>query len=172
MERYNYLESIKSDIRIYIGENFTEEEIRERLEDRESWEEELNEEKDEDLGKIAGLRGVECLFGTDVIGVALCVHHDEHAACGTGRFGKSAGEIEKTGSIYQIDFDVIPLKACNGALQGRLTFLLLRVIVHDGRAVCHFAETLGGARRVQHGFAQGGFAPSGMTRNRNVAYVV
>ncbi len=127
---------------------------------------------DEDLGKVPGLGGVECLLGTDVIGVALCVHHDEHAACGTSRFGKSAGEIEKTGSIYQIDFDVIPLKACNGALQGRLTFLLLRVIVHDGGTVCHFAEALGGACRVQHGFAQGGFAPSGMTRNRNVAYVV
>lgn len=44
MERYNYLENIKSDIRIYIGENFTEEEIRERLEDRENWEEELNDD--------------------------------------------------------------------------------------------------------------------------------
>ena len=126
---------------------------------------------DEDLGQVADLGGVEGLLGANVIRGALCVHNDEHAARGTCRFGKSAREIEKTGSIYQIDFDVIPLKACNGALQGRLTFLLLRVIVHDGGAVCDLAETLGGACRVQHGFAQSGLTTSGMTRNCNVAYV-
>lgn len=41
---YNYLESIKDDIREYIKENFTSEEISKKLEDREEWENELNDD--------------------------------------------------------------------------------------------------------------------------------
>ena len=40
----NYLESVKEDIRIHIGENYTEEEQKEKIQDRETWEEELNDE--------------------------------------------------------------------------------------------------------------------------------
>lgn len=42
--KYNYLESVKEDIRIHIGENYTEEEQKEKIQDRETWEEELNDE--------------------------------------------------------------------------------------------------------------------------------
>ena len=42
MERYNYMESITADILEYIRTDYTEEEIREKLQDRDAWEEELN----------------------------------------------------------------------------------------------------------------------------------
>jgi hypothetical protein len=41
---YNYNEAIKNDIREYINDNYTSEEIKERLCDRDEWEEELNDE--------------------------------------------------------------------------------------------------------------------------------
>ena len=43
MERYNYMESITKDILEYIHTEYTEEEIKEKLEDRDAWEEELND---------------------------------------------------------------------------------------------------------------------------------
>lgn len=42
--RYDYLEAITEDVREYICENFTEEEITEKLKDRDDWEQELNDE--------------------------------------------------------------------------------------------------------------------------------
>jgi hypothetical protein len=44
MERYNYLEAMKEDIKEYIRDNYTAEEIAERLEDRGEWETELNDD--------------------------------------------------------------------------------------------------------------------------------
>lgn len=44
MERYNYLENMKEDIKEYIKETFTEEEIKEYLEDRSEWENALYDE--------------------------------------------------------------------------------------------------------------------------------
>lgn len=41
---YNYNEAIKSDVLDYIHWNFTEKEISEKLADRESWEQELNDD--------------------------------------------------------------------------------------------------------------------------------
>ena len=43
MERYNYMESIAADVLEYIRTDYTEEEIREKLQDRDAWEEELND---------------------------------------------------------------------------------------------------------------------------------
>ena len=43
MERYNYNEAMREDIRAYIEENYTREEIAEELLDRNEWEDELNE---------------------------------------------------------------------------------------------------------------------------------
>ena len=43
MERYNYMESITADVLEYIRTEYTEEEIKEKLEDRDAWEEELND---------------------------------------------------------------------------------------------------------------------------------
>ena len=43
MERYNYMESITADVLEYIRTTYTEEEIKEKLEDRDAWEEELND---------------------------------------------------------------------------------------------------------------------------------
>lgn len=40
---YNYLKAVKEDVRIYIGEHYSEREQAEKLLDRESWEEELND---------------------------------------------------------------------------------------------------------------------------------
>jgi hypothetical protein len=42
--RYDYLEAITEDVREYIRNNFTEEEITEKLKDRDDWEQELNDE--------------------------------------------------------------------------------------------------------------------------------
>lgn len=39
---YNYREAVKSDILVYIKENYTPEEIREELADRDDWEQSLN----------------------------------------------------------------------------------------------------------------------------------
>ena len=41
---YNYYLAMNDDIRDYIRENYTEEEIRENLENRSTWEEELNDD--------------------------------------------------------------------------------------------------------------------------------
>ena len=41
---YNYEKEIKADVLAAIRDNYTEEEIRERMEDRERWEEELNDD--------------------------------------------------------------------------------------------------------------------------------
>ena len=41
MEKYNYLKSMVADVIDYIRENYTAEEIKERMEDRDAWEEEL-----------------------------------------------------------------------------------------------------------------------------------
>ena len=43
MTNYNYIEAMQADIKKYIGDNFTEEEVLEKLLDREEWEEELND---------------------------------------------------------------------------------------------------------------------------------
>ena len=43
MERYNYNEAMRENIRAYIEENYTREEIAEELLDRSDWEDELNE---------------------------------------------------------------------------------------------------------------------------------
>lgn len=44
MNNYNYLEAITADALDYIRENYTEKEIAEKLEDRDEWEQELNDE--------------------------------------------------------------------------------------------------------------------------------
>lgn len=44
MNNYNYYNAMNEDIRDYIRENYTEEEIREKLEDRDEWETELNDD--------------------------------------------------------------------------------------------------------------------------------
>lgn len=41
---YNYFEAIREDVREYIEENYTAEEIRENLKNREEWEEKLNDD--------------------------------------------------------------------------------------------------------------------------------
>lgn len=41
---YNYFEAIREDVREYIEENYTAEEIRENLKNREEWEEQLNDD--------------------------------------------------------------------------------------------------------------------------------
>ena len=43
MTNYTYIEAMQADIKKYIGDNFTEEEVLEKLLDREAWEEELND---------------------------------------------------------------------------------------------------------------------------------
>ena len=43
MTNYNYIEAMQADIKEYINDNFTEEEVLEKLLDREAWEEELND---------------------------------------------------------------------------------------------------------------------------------
>lgn len=44
MNNYDYYNAMNEDIRDYIREHYTEEEIREKLEDRDAWEEELNDD--------------------------------------------------------------------------------------------------------------------------------
>ena len=44
MSKYDYEMVMNADIRDYIRENYTEEEIREKLEDRDEWEMELNDD--------------------------------------------------------------------------------------------------------------------------------
>lgn len=44
MERYNYLKAMQEDIRVYIGENYTEEEIADQLLDIDAFQEKLNDE--------------------------------------------------------------------------------------------------------------------------------
>lgn len=41
---YDYREAVKSDILVYIEENYTPEEIREELADRDEWEQRLNDD--------------------------------------------------------------------------------------------------------------------------------
>ena len=41
MERYDYLEAVKEDIRYYIGEQYTEKEQIEQMENRDEWEQQL-----------------------------------------------------------------------------------------------------------------------------------
>lgn len=41
MKNYNYLEAMIEDVKEYVGDNFTAEEIAEKLEDRSEWESEL-----------------------------------------------------------------------------------------------------------------------------------
>lgn len=41
---YNYLETMKEDIQEYIDENYNSEEIKEKLSDRDEWEQELNDD--------------------------------------------------------------------------------------------------------------------------------
>ena len=43
MNNYDYYQAMNEDIRDYIRENYTEEEIRENLENRSTWEEELHD---------------------------------------------------------------------------------------------------------------------------------
>ena len=42
--KYDYREAIKEDIRVYLGENYGEELIKEKMQDRETWQEELYNE--------------------------------------------------------------------------------------------------------------------------------
>ena len=44
MERYNYMESITTDVLEYIHDTYTRGEIQEKMEDREEWEMELHDE--------------------------------------------------------------------------------------------------------------------------------
>jgi hypothetical protein len=44
MEKYNYLQALKEDIREYIGENFTKEEQRELVADKDAASEKLNDD--------------------------------------------------------------------------------------------------------------------------------
>ena len=44
MERYNYRKAMKADILQYIRENYTADEIREKLEEREGWRAELDDD--------------------------------------------------------------------------------------------------------------------------------
>jgi hypothetical protein len=44
MKKYNYLEAVTSDVKDAVYERYTKEEIRERLEDRNDFEEELNDD--------------------------------------------------------------------------------------------------------------------------------
>lgn len=43
MEKYNYLKTLKEDIKSYLNENFSKEELRNKLADKETFEEDLNE---------------------------------------------------------------------------------------------------------------------------------
>jgi hypothetical protein len=44
MEKYNYMEKMTEDVLEYISETYTEEEIKEKLEDRYEWENELHDD--------------------------------------------------------------------------------------------------------------------------------
>lgn len=44
MERYDYHKAIKEDIRVYIGENYTEEELSEQLLDIDAFQEKLQDD--------------------------------------------------------------------------------------------------------------------------------
>lgn len=44
MERYNYHEAVRADVLDAIRENYTPEEIRENLQDRDTWSEKLNDD--------------------------------------------------------------------------------------------------------------------------------
>ena len=44
MERYDYMKALQDDIRVYIGENYTEKEIADQLLDLDAFQEKLNDE--------------------------------------------------------------------------------------------------------------------------------
>lgn len=44
MEKYDYKKAMKNDIREYIEDHYTADEIREHMEDRRDWEEQLNDD--------------------------------------------------------------------------------------------------------------------------------
>ena len=57
MEKYNYLQALKEDIREYIGDNFTKEEQRELVADKDAASEKLNDDlwiADSVTGKASG----------------------------------------------------------------------------------------------------------------------
>jgi len=93
MEKYNYSEAIREDIREYILDNYTTEEIRDGLADRDSWSEKLND----DLwtcDSVTGNGSGSYTFNTWTAEENLC-HNMDLLAEALEEFGCSSDYMEK-----------------------------------------------------------------------------
>ena len=93
MERYNYMEAMKADIMEYIHDNYTAEEIAERLEDRAEWEEMLNDDLwtvDSVTGNASGSYTFNAYAAEEYI-----AHNLDILAEALREFGDSSDYLEK-----------------------------------------------------------------------------
>ena len=98
-------------------------------------------------------------------------HHDaavEHAQAAFD-FG---GEIDVAGRVDQIDLDVFPGERDRGGVDRDAAFLLLGIVVGDGRAFIDRADAVAEPAVEQHPLGDGGFARVDMGDDADVAKVV
>lgn len=98
MERYNYNEAMREDIRAYIEENYTREEIAEELLDRSDWEDKLNERlwtEDSVTGNASG----SYTFSTWEAEENLC-HNMELLEDALREFGSDGADILDRGAEW------------------------------------------------------------------------
>ncbi len=80
------------------------------------------------------------------------------------------GEVHMAGRINNVDGRAVPFAGRAGGSDGDAAFLLLRQVIHGGRAVVDFAHTMDFAGIKQHPFRKRGLARVDMGDHADVAH--
>ena len=116
----------------------------------------------EELGGFLFVGGFECLFIP--YGAAGFPRQNYHGgACGAQTFAHSAGKVEQTRGVNDVQFQTAPFHRRHGGGKRYVAFAFFGVKVHNGVAVGNSAQTVGAAAKIKHSFGQRGFTLAAVT---------
>ena len=81
-------------------------------------------------------------------------------------------KIEGARGIEYIDFFALPFKVGKRSGNRNRSPYLLGIEIHNGIAVCGFAETVGRLRKIKHSFGERGLAVSPVSDKTDVSYLI
>ena len=100
----------------------------------------------------AGFGGIiPCEVRTD-LNASLRVNRDDSAVCNSYSFLDLTNEIKITGSVYNIDLNVVPYKWSDRCGKRITSLYFFGVVVTNCVSVCNLAETIGTTCNVKHSF--------------------
>ena len=95
--------------------------------------------------------------------------HQDRGVGGAERLHDGAGEVERAGSIQQVDLHVVVFQRNDGGGDRNMTADLLGVVIADGVSVGVLADAIDGAGHVKQALSQRGLAAAAVTQQTDIA---